>query len=60
MTVDVFVKDRSGKEIAGLKQEDFTVLEDGKPQKISVFDYQQLARAPVAAPAPGAAARRWP
>ncbi len=26
----------------GLKKEDFTILEDGKPQKIAVFDFQQL------------------
>ena len=43
MIVDVTVKDKSGKPIENLKQEDFTVLEDGKPQKISVFEFQKLA-----------------
>jgi VWFA-related protein len=40
--VDVNVKDKAGKPIEGLKLGDFTVLEDGKPQKVSVFDYQKL------------------
>ncbi|MGD1071492.1 MAG: VWA domain-containing protein [Bryobacteraceae bacterium] len=40
--VDVTIKDKSGKPIEGLKREDFTVLEDGKSQKISVFEYQRI------------------
>jgi VWFA-related protein len=44
--VDVTAKDKSGKAIEGLKQEDFTVLEDGKPQKISVFEFQKIATEP--------------
>jgi VWFA-related protein len=64
--LDVFVRDRSGKEITGLTKEDFTVLEDGKPQVISVFEFQQLdapqeapeIRPPApAAPAPATPAR---
>lgn len=47
--LDVFVRDRSGKEITGLTKEDFTVLEDGKPQAISVFEFQRLD-APQEAP----------
>ena len=43
--VDVTVKDKAGKPIEGLKQSDFAVLEDGKPQKISVFEYQKLDHA---------------
>jgi len=54
--VDVFVKDKSGKEIADLKKEDFTVLEDGKPQKIAVFDYQHLGSEPAAVPPTGTTA----
>jgi VWFA-related protein len=44
--VDVTVKDKSGKTIDNLKQSDFTVLEDGKPQTISVFERQNLTIEP--------------
>jgi VWFA-related protein len=40
--IDVNVKDRSGKVIPDLKKSDFTLLEDGKPQQISVFEFQKL------------------
>ena len=36
--VDVVVTDKQGRPIPGLKGSDFTVLQDGKPQKISVFE----------------------
>ena len=35
-------RDKNGKAIENLKADDFTVLEDGKPQKIAVFEYQRL------------------
>src|SRR5579863_10521773 len=35
--VDVVVTDRSGHFVSGLKPDDFTVIEDGKPQKIAGF-----------------------
>lgn len=38
--VSVFVQDAKGKPIAGLKKEDFTVLDQGKPQKIAVFSVE--------------------
>src|SRR5581483_2667246 len=41
--INVTVRDRSGKPIANLKKDDFTLLEDGKPQAISVFELQQLS-----------------
>jgi VWFA-related protein len=36
--VDVIVTDRSGKPVRGLKQDAFTVNEQGKPQSISFFE----------------------
>jgi VWFA-related protein len=47
---DVTVKDKNGKVIEGLKAEDFTVTEDGKPQTISFCQYQNLPDAPAAPP----------
>ena len=44
--VDITVKDKSGNLIRGLKQDDFTVYEDGKAQKISVFEYQEITMEP--------------
>ena len=41
--VDVTVKDKSGKVLNNLKSSDFTVTEDGKPQKLVVFEFEQLA-----------------
>ena len=32
--------------VEGLKADDFIVLEDGKPQKISVFEYQRISAKP--------------
>lgn len=40
--VDATVKDKSGKVIEGLTQDDFTIFEDGKPQKVAVFEFQHL------------------
>ncbi len=48
--VDVTVRDKAGKLIEGLKQSDFAVFEDGKPQKIGVFEYQKLASDPEPPP----------
>src|ERR1700684_950038 len=39
----VFVKDKKGNPVPGLKKEDFAVLEDGKPHDIKIFDYEELS-----------------
>jgi VWFA-related protein len=39
---EVTVKDKNGKAIEGLKQEDFVITEDNKPQVIKFFDYEKL------------------
>jgi VWFA-related protein len=38
VSLDLIVKDKKGKAITDLKPEDFTVLENGVPQKIQFFD----------------------
>jgi VWFA-related protein len=52
VVVDVTVKDKAGNPVEGLKQEDFTILEDGKPQKIAVFEFQKLTMEPEPPPPP--------
>jgi VWFA-related protein len=48
--VDVTVKDKAGKVIENLRPQDFTLTEDGKPQKVSVFEFQKLATDPEPPP----------
>ncbi len=42
--VDVEVTDKDGKPIKGLRQDQFTVAEDGHEQKISSFDYYDVEK----------------
>jgi VWFA-related protein len=49
--VDVVVTDHSGHFVPGLKPADFTVLEDGKPQKVVAF---AMHAAPAVPPKPAA------
>jgi VWFA-related protein len=51
VVVDVVVTDHNDEPIAGLHKEDFQILEDGKPQPISVFE-EHTGAAPVAAKTP--------
>ena len=55
--ITVFARDKQGKPMTGLKKEDFTLLENGKPQTISVFDFQDIEGA-AAAPAQAVLATR--
>jgi VWFA-related protein len=50
--IDANVRDRSGKVIPDLKKSDFTLFEDGKPQTISVFEFQRLEGDALLPPVP--------
>ena len=61
--VNVAVKDKSGKAIEDLKKDQFTLLEDGKPQQIAVFELQHLngeTLPALEAPAPATLKTRGP
>src|SRR5579864_8889666 len=47
--VNVVARDKQGRPVQDLKKEDFTLLEDGKPQQIASFDYENVDLAPEAA-----------
>src|ERR1700688_3399015 len=42
VVIDVYARDKSDKPITTLTKDDFVILEDGKPQVISVFELQHL------------------
>ncbi|MEO6807248.1 MAG: VWA domain-containing protein [Edaphobacter sp.] len=45
---NVVVRDKkTGEVVKGLKQSDFTILENGRPQKVATFDYQNVDDAAV-------------
>src|SRR5215831_15985937 len=50
--INVFVRDKSGNVVEGLKKEDFRLVEDGKPQTIAVFEFQKLEEEAVLPPPP--------
>jgi VWFA-related protein len=64
VNLDVFVTDKKGQPVTGLRKEDFQVFEDGKPVEISNFYAESRRAAPVAVPAvstqPGQAAPERP
>ncbi|MCU1254868.1 MAG: hypothetical protein JWM83_1167 [Candidatus Angelobacter sp.] len=47
VVVDVVVTDSKGQPVPDLKASDFTLLEDGKPQKISGFNFEHPGGAPT-------------
>jgi VWFA-related protein len=40
--LDVSVKDSKGSSVSGLSQENFNILEDGRPQTVTVFDHDDV------------------
>jgi VWFA-related protein len=48
--VPVVVRDSHGKAVAGLKQSDFTLTDEGHPVKIISFTVENSSAAPIAAP----------
>src|SRR5579875_566092 len=57
---DVIVRGKDGNPVTDLKASDFTITEDGKPQKISIFEFQKLEEQPSAPLAPGPDTGREP
>ncbi len=51
VVVNVSAKTKSGQPLTGLKASDFTVTEDGRPQQIKVFEFQQLENTVLPPPA---------
>src|ERR1700756_2980694 len=66
--VNVTVRDKSGNIVPNLKPEDFTILEDNKPQKVVSFDIenidavanQNIAQAQLMAASPSSSASGKP
>ncbi len=50
--VNVIVRDKDGKTIRGLTRNDFQLVEDGKPQTIDAFDFEEVPSEPRPAGAP--------
>lgn len=51
--VDVVVRDRQGNVVRGLTEADFQIIEDGKPQSVTTFDFEEILTAPQAAAGAG-------
>ena len=45
--VNVTVRDKSGNVVQGLKPDDFSILEDNKPQKVTSFDVENVDAVPA-------------
>jgi hypothetical protein len=48
VSVDVIVRDGSGQVVRNLKASDFEVSEDGKPQEITSFTFEEISDKPAA------------
>lgn len=47
--IDVIVRDKDGNVVRGLKASDFVLVEDGKPQQVTSFDFEELTTTPMLA-----------
>lgn len=45
--VNVVARDKDGRPVQDLKESDFTLLEDGKPQQVLTFDFENLDTTPI-------------
>lgn len=50
--VNVIVRDSSGQPVRGLKTDDFLLTEDGKPQSIGTFAYEEVGKSVTDTPGP--------
>ena len=58
ITVDVIVRDKSGNVVRGLSANDFEIREDGQPQQILNFSFEEIRdKAPARMPKPRSALR---
>src|SRR5215207_1522322 len=48
VSVDIVVRDESGTIVRGLTAGDFTIREDGRPQQIQTFSFEEIADRPPA------------
>jgi VWFA-related protein len=49
ISVDVIVRDKSGAVVRGLTANDFEIREDGRPQEVSSFSFEEISQKPLAA-----------
>ncbi len=54
VSVDVVVRDEAGAIVRGLTASDFTIREDGRPQQIQTFSFEEISDRPPAAAASAA------
>jgi VWFA-related protein len=47
VTINVVVRDKNGNIVRGLTRDDFSITEDGQPQTISTFDFEEITRQPI-------------
>jgi VWFA-related protein len=48
VSIDVIVRDRTGNVVRDLTAKDFEIREDGQPQEVSTFSFQEITNQPMA------------